>query len=341
MKALLAGVLIAFGLGGVLFLRSDRPVSHATSTTLYVINKGDGARTISEGLLKAGLIRSKNYFLFTVWLRHDQPKFMAGSYELSPSMKTSEIEKALAGGKPISDEREVTILEGWTLDDMADALERQGIASKKEFFAEAGESAKFAKPGSLPDWAASYPALQDKPANASLEGYLFPDTYRIFSDGGAKALVRRMLDNFEAKLTPDLRAEIAAKHRSVRDIVIVASIIEREVRGDADRAMVSDIFWKRIDSGGGLEADSTVNYITGHSTPSVTYQDTKVDNPWNTYKYKGLPPGPIGNPGLSALVAAIRPKSNPYWYFLTDKEGNVHYAKTLQEQSANKAKYLR
>ena len=341
MKSLLAGALIAIVLGGFAFLRSDRPVSRDATTTLYVIHRGDGARIIAQGLEKAGLIRSERYFLFTAWRRGDQAKFAAGSFELSSSMKTSEIERALAGGKPVSNEREVTIVEGWTLDDIADYLEAEGVASKEEFIAEVGASAKFSKPGTLPDWASSYSALIGLPADASLEGFLFPDTYRIYADGGAKALVRRMLANFETKLTPELRQEITAQRRSIRDIVIMASVIEREVRGAEDSAMVSDIFWKRVISGRGLEADSTVNYITGHSKPSVTYQETKVDNPWNTYKYRGLPPGPIGNPGMTALLAAIRPKSNPYWYFLTDKEGNVHYAKTFDEHIANKNRYLR
>jgi len=120
----------------------------------------------------------------------------------------------------------------------------------------------------------------------------------------------------------------------------MASVIEREVRSEEDRALVSDIFWKRVEAGRGLEADSTVNYITGHSKPSVSYEETRIDHPWNTYKYRGLPPGPIGNPSLSSLIAAIRPKANPYWYFLTDPQGKVYYGRTLEEHSANR-KYLR
>jgi len=341
MKGLLVSLLVALAFGGFVFLQGGRPVSRAAEDKLFVVSKGQGARDIAGALYGAKLIRSKSYFLFVVWRRGDQGTFKAGSFELSPSMSAEEIEKALSDGKPISNEREVTILEGWTLDDIADYLAKQGVASKEDFFAEAGESAKFSEPGALPDWAASYPALAGKPPTASLEGYLFPDTYRIYADGGAKALVRRMLANFEDKYTPAMRKETADQGKTVRQIVIMASVIEREVRGDEDRALVSDIFWKRVAAGRGLEADSTVNYLTGHSTPSVSYLDTKIDSPWNTYKYKGLPPGPIGNPSLSAILAALHPKANPYWYFLTDKDGNVHYARTLDEQIANKAKYLR
>jgi len=341
MKAFLVTILIALVFGGFVFLQGDRPVSRAAETKLFVVSKGQGARDIASALADAKLIRSKNYFLYLVWRHGDQDKFKIGSFELSPSMTSAEIEKELAHDQPISNEREVTVLEGWTLDDIAEYLEKENVASKKAFFAETGESAKFVQTGTLPDWAASYPLLTSKPASASLEGYLFPDTYRIYVGGDAKALVRRMLQNFEMKFTPAMRQEAAVQKRTIHQVVTMASVIEREVRGDEDRAMVSDVFWKRVDSGRGLEADSTVNYITGHSTPSVSYLDTKIDNPWNTYKYKGLPAGPIGNPSLSALLAALHPKANPYWYFLTDKQGNVHYAKTLDEQIANKAKYLR
>lgn len=339
MKGLFITSVLALLFAGFVFSQAGNPVSKEPSTIFYVIPQGAGAKAIAEGLEKAGLIRSPKYFLFTVWSRGDQEKFKAGSYEITPSMTTREIEALLAKGKPVSNEISVTLLEGWTLDDIADHLLEEGIASREEFYAEAGESAKPA-PG-LPDWNASYPALRSHPADASLEGYLFPDTYRIYADGGAKALVRKMLANFEAKLTPELRAEIKAQGRSIHDIVTMASVIEREVRSDEDRALVSDIFWKRVEAGWGLEADSTVNYITGHSKPSVSYEETRIDHPWNTYKYKGLPPGPIGNPSLSAVKAALHPKPNPYWYFLTDKEGNVHYAKTLDEHNANKRKYLR
>lgn len=343
MKGLLLTSVIAVLFAGFVFTLSGRPVSHEVAAKLFVISNGDGARDIAESLARGGLIRSKAYFLFTVWSRGDQKSFKVGSYELSPSMSTREIEKLLAEGKALSNEREVTILEGWTIRDIADYLVKEGVISDNVgLYAEVGHSATIKPSGTRGDWwAEMYPSLSSKPTHVSLEGYLFPDTYRIYVDGDAAALVRRMLTNFETKFSPELRAEAAAKGRSVHQIVTMASIIEREVRGDEDRALVSDIFWRRVAAGRGLEADSTVNYVIGGSSASVSLKDTKIDSPWNTYKYRGLPPGPIGNPGLSAILAALRPKANPYWYFLTDKEGNVHYGKTLAEHNANKAKYLR
>lgn len=338
MKGLLVTALLAAAFLGLVAYSVNKPVG-GTESVLFVVNRGDGAQTIAESLKDAELIKSERYFLFTAWSRGTRGDFKAGTFELSPSMSTREIERALTKGKAISDEIAVTILEGWTIRDIAAHLEAEGIASEKEFYDEVGRSAAFAS--GLPDWETSYTVLSDKPAQNTLEGYLFPDTYRIFPSAGAKGLVRRMLDNFDAKLTSELKEEIAASGHSIFDIIIMASVIEREVFGEADRAVVSGIFWNRIELGMGLQADSTVNYITGGKKPAVTLAETKIDSPWNTYRYRGLPAGPIGNPGLSAIRAAISPAETDFLYFLTDKQGNVHYGRTLDEHNANKAKYLR
>lgn len=333
--------LFVTALAGVLFLflvgwSANRPVG-GDANILYNVAKGEGASSIAEGLEKADLIRSATFFKFTTWSRGSRGDFKAGSFELSPSMSTREIERALTTREPSQDEITVTVPEGWTIDDIAAYLEQEGIATEEEFYAEVGKSAEFVPPGGLPAWGETFGFLEDKPARNSLEGYLFPDTYRIFAESGAKGLVRRMLSNFDDKLTPGLRGEIAASGHGIFDIVTMASVIEREVRNPEDMAIVSGIFWKRVDLGMGLQADSTVNYITGLSKPSVSAEETDIDHPWNTYRYRGLPAGPIGNPGISAILAAIRPKESPYLYFLTDPEGHVHYGRTLEEHNANRA----
>jgi UPF0755 protein len=321
------------------FFLSGRPASNSPRSVMFTVKKGEGVRDIVTSLSKDGLIASRTYFLYLVWRRSDKNRFQAGKYELSPSMTASDIEKELTG-KPISDERTVTILEGWTIDDVAEYLQRKGLATKESFHAQAGESAKKVK-DSIPDWSAPFPKLASKPADASLEGYLYPDTYKVYIGSGPDALVRRLLSNFEERYASVEDKDAPEGKRSVHEIMTMASIIEREVLTEQDRAVVSGIFWKRVESGHAIQADSTVNYVTGHSKPSVSYKETQIDNPWNTYKYKGLPPGPIGNPGVSAIRAAIHPKDSPYWFFLTDKDGNVHYARTYDEHVSNIRKYLR
>lgn len=180
-----------------------------------------------------------------------------------------------------------------------------------------------------------------KPSSVDLEGYLFPDTYRFFATATADDIVQKMLHEMDAKFTPDMRAAAAKAGRSIHDELTLASIVEREVRSDDDRAVVADIFWRRVDTGMALQADSTVNYVTGNTTPSISDADRTIDSPYNTYKYPGLPPGPISNPGLASITAVVTPQANTYWYFLTDADGAVHYAHTNDEQNANKARYLR
>jgi len=144
-----------------------------------------------------------------------------------------------------------------------------------------------------------------------------------------------MLTNFEKRVT------VNPSEKSLFDIIRMASVIEREVQNPDDMAIVSDLFWRRLAIGMPLQADSTVNYVIGGDKPSITFEQTKINSPYNTYLHQGLPLGPISNPGAQAITAAANPKPNDYLFFLTDKEGNVHYGKTLEEHNANKRKYLR
>ncbi|MBU1029480.1 endolytic transglycosylase MltG, partial [Patescibacteria group bacterium] len=165
--------------------------------------------------------------------------------------------------------------------------------------------------------------------------------YRVYRTASAEEIVNKLLGNFDQKLTADVESVIAASDHSLYEIVIMASILEREVRGEEDRRLVADLFWRRLDIGMRLQADSTVNYVTEGKRPALTQADTQLDSPYNTYKYGGLPPGPIGNPGLVSIKAAANPQPNSYWYFLTDVDGGVHYARNLEEHNRNKAAYLR
>lgn len=172
------------------------------------------------------------------------------------------------------------------------------------------------------------------------EGYLFPDTY-FFSDSATAADVQsRMKANFDKKIKP-LSADIEKSKHTLRDIVTMASILEKEVATSEDRAIVSGILWKRIELGMPLQVDATFMYLLGKKSSELTAADLKIKSAYNTYRNKGLPAGPIGNPGISALQAAVHPKSTPYLYYLADKNGITHYAKTFDEHKVNKEKYLR
>ncbi len=171
------------------------------------------------------------------------------------------------------------------------------------------------------------------------EGYLFPDTYFFFTTATPEEVAAKMRNNFDQK-TKDLADKINASGHSLADIIIMASIIERETITPADRRIVSGILWKRIKLGMPLQVDAAFNYVNGKSTYDLTLGDLQIDSRYNTYKYKGLPPGPIANPGLDTILAALEPTETPYLYYLSEKDGTMHYAKTFEEHKKNKVKYL-
>lgn len=231
----------------------------------------------------------------------------------------------------------VTFLEGWGNRDIADYLQKNGIVSSADFLAAAKD---FKLEG--------YPILASKPQTSGLEGFLFPDTYFISknlspgAETGSK-IIKKSLDNFTAKFTPAMQIQAEDDKLSVYQIVTLASIIEKETRGNQEeRKIVAGIFYNRLKAGVPLQSDATVNYVTGKSDLRPSRADTDIDSSYNTYKYKGLPPGPICNPGLDAIMAALTPAKTDYFYFLTDpKTGRAVFAKTYDEHLKNKQKYLR
>jgi UPF0755 protein len=180
------------------------------------------------------------------------------------------------------------------------------------------------------------------PPGATLEGFLFPDTYRIFRDAGAERIIEKMLDNFGDKLTSQMREDIKKQERTIYETIIMASIIEKEVRTPEDMQIVSGIFWDRIKNGQALESCATLAYILGVNKAQYSEEDTKIDSLYNTYKYRGLPPSPISNPGLNAIKAAIYPKYTEYNYFLSRPDtGETVFSRTYAEHLENKRKYLK
>ncbi len=249
-------------------------------------------------------------------------------------------------------EETIQILEGWTERDIADYFERLGKWPNAQFLEVVGQPQidyrqhKDWPP--LADWSERFSFLKDKPGYYGLEGYLFPDTYRIYATSTVETVVNKMLLNFDKKLTPQMRADIKAQGKTIYEIVTMASIIEKEApldygrQDNHDARIISGIFWRRLKIGQALQSDATLSYIFDDNEPSHSRQDLEVDSPYNTYRYRGLPPGPICNPGLLAIEAAIYPLASDYNYFLTPQgKDTVIYAKTYEEHLRNKYKYLK
>ncbi|TSD03662.1 MAG: UPF0755 protein [Parcubacteria group bacterium Greene0714_36] len=303
-----------------------------------VIAQGLGSREIGALLKREGVIRSKWAFVTYVWLRREASSLKPGRYEFFDTAAIPDVTRDLVAGE--AREREIVIPEGWGTEDIAAYLAVQGVgdaAAARRLFAEPPR-----------EFLARFPSVAGLPAGMGLEGYLFPDTYRIFENATFEEVAAKMLENFDRKLTPDLRQEITRQKKTVHEAVTMASLIEKEVASDDDRAMVSGILWKRLDAGIPLQVDASVVYAKTKALNSqlpkngkISITDTKIDSPYNTYRYRGLPPGPIANPGLSAIRAAIYPQSSPYLYYLSAPDGRTIFSKTLEEHNAAKARYLR
>lgn len=306
------------------------PITKEKSPVYFEIKSGQTLNQIATNLKDEGLIR--NIFIFENYtkLRGWQGKIVAGTHLLDKNMSIKEIIRNIITNNNLDNEKTITIIEGWKADEIADYLDKNNVVSKSDFLREI-ETKK---------WQSEYDFLTGVKAK-TLEGFLFPDTYRVFSDATASDIVKKMLDNFDSKLTDKMRSDIKSQGKSIFEVVNLASIIEREVPKNDDKKMIADVFLKRLTDGIALQSDATINYITGKGMSQPTYDDLKIDSPYNTYKYRGLPPGPISNPGIKSIEAVIYPTKNPYYYFLTTlDDGRVIYSKTYDEHLANKAKYL-
>ncbi len=313
----------------------NHPVGSDQPNAQVSISKGAGVRDISSSLAKAHLIRSPQAWTLYVLLTGSRSDIRSGIYTLNPSMTGRQILHELTTTNGNDREVKVTILEGSTNKEIAAQLEAAGVISAMDFLTAAGQTDSRKV---LPD--VTYDFLASKPASVDLEGFLFPDTYYFFKQSTAAAVLKKFLDNFGTKYSSAMRQSTIDHSRTLFQEVTMASILEAELKTPADRAMAADIFWRRMDAGMGLNADTTVLYALGRSSGSLTNADLQVDSPYNTYIHKGLPAGPIGNPGLSAIRAAINPTANDYWYYLTATDGKTIWAKTLDEHNRNKAQYL-
>jgi UPF0755 protein len=297
----------------------------------FIIKQGQGVNEISLNLHNNNLIKNKFVFETWLWLLKSEDKVKAGIYTVPANISISSLSEMILS-LPENLQQSLTIVEGWrrNLDQLQTALEKNNFSYEK--FIDLTKNKNI--------WEEEFSFLSDAPLSASLEGYLYPDTYFIDNNTTEEDLVRKMLKNFSVKVSADLQAEIKRQDKTLFEVLTLASIIEREVPHDTDKKMIADVFLKRLTDGIGLQSDATVNFVTGKSLAQPSFKDLEVDSLYNTYKYRGLPPGPISNPSISSIEAVVYPTPNEYYYFLTTKEGEVIYSKTYQEHLAAKAKYL-
>jgi len=297
---------------------------------LFKIEKGEGVAQIAKNLDTQGFLNSAFWFKVYVAASGNKAKFIDGEYKLRTDLNIKELTRQLTGARFSNKEVDVTLLEGWTIAEMDEYLVKRSLIKPGELVA---YSENFAQK--------DYFFLFDRPKNVALQGYLYPDTYRVYAQTSVAELARKMLENFDQKLTPEMRAEIKKQKKSIFDVITLASIVEREMFGYENRRIVADIFLKRLKSGMALQSDATVNFITQKGLAAPSLDDLKVESLYNTYKYPGLPPGPICNPSIEAIKAVIYPAKTNYWYFLNTPQGEIVFSKTHDEHVDNKFKYLK
>jgi len=311
----------------------------------FEIKEGEGVHQISRNLKKQGLLDNVFIFETYLWLNKSGSKILAGEHKINDHWSIRQLVNALISGNALENEIEIKILEGWNLRDIANYLVKIGVSQESdELYGLVGyPGVDYTNNYTLPkpkDFSADYEFLKEKPKNLSLEGYLFPDTYRVYKTATIEDIVRKMLDNFDHKIDSKLLGEIDNQNKKLYDVLTLASIIEKEAKTLEDKKRVAGVYYNRLDIGMALQADPTVNYITEKQTDRPSQEDIKTDSLYNTYKYPGLPPGPICNPGLDSILAAIYPEKNGYFYFLNTPDGQMIFSKTLAEHKKNRAKYF-
>lgn len=316
-------VLLSIVIWFVVAINSPKNSSQTKEAT-FTVKDNTGIEQIANDLVAAGLINDRNLFILYAKFGPSRGHLKPGIYLFSPATSLAKIADTIGEGKVAT--RKVTFQEALTINEMALKWARAGLGDAQSFVN-----------ATKPPNTYSQEFLRFRSNNDSLEGYLFPATYDILITTTPQQQINTMLDSFAKQVLPNLPPDIANTNR-LNEVVTLASIVEKEANTTEDRKLVAGVFYNRLRLGMKLESDVTVNYATG-KTQTVP-ADLAIDSPYNTYRVKGLPIGPICNPGLDAILAAANPTQSDYLFFLADKNGTVHYAKTLAEHEQNIAKYL-
>ena len=289
------------------------------------IQPGDSSPVIAARLAAAGVVRDQWTFRLAVWRSGLARGLQAGEYHFSDPLSSMEVIDKIAAGQVYL--RSITFPEGLTVAEMAGVFDESDFGTGDEFIKQAQR----------------VELIQDlDPEAVTLEGYLFPETYLLPRGATPADIVEAMVAQFRRSLSDELRAEAARHDQSVRDVVILASLIQKETGSAGEYQLVSAVYNNRLRIGMALQCDPTVIYaleLDGLYDGNLTRENLRYDSPYNTYRYPGLPPGPIAAPGLGALEAAVGPADVPYLYFVSRNDGSHEFASTLREHNRNVQRY--
>jgi UPF0755 protein len=325
--ALVAVLIVAAGCAAyVVVTRVDQPFRGYSEEAQSVdVPQGAGTRAIGDRLIAAGVVRDRLTYRAALWLSGSARHLKAGEYRFDRPMSARDVLAKIARGDV--DLISITFPEGLTIADMAHLFESHGFGPAADFKAAAKDTS----------------AIRElDPIATDLEGYLFPETYALPRHAHAQELVHAMTDRFQKILTPELRAQASARGLTVRQLVTLASIVEKETARPEERPIVAAVYSNRLRLGMGLQCDPTVIYAlqkAGRYDGNIRRDDLMFDSPYNTYRYAGLPPGPIAAPGKGSLEAAANPADNDFLYFVSRNDGSHEFARTLSEHNRNVQKF--
>jgi len=312
-------ILIVFSLYST-FLFFNAPLNRREIPKTFTIDHGENIELISKSLKKEELIRSDLFFTMLVRVSGKARVIKAGQYVIYRNMKNTDILNIFTKG--IVATVKFTIPEGFRMEKIAELLEKEGIAEAKDFI-NACKNEELLKKHNIPF--------------NNAEGFLFPDTYIVAKDLTAIQIADIMINKFYDKLKSINNIDYTIN--SLKKIVIIASIVEKEAKIDSERAIIAAVFYNRLKKGKRLESCSTVQYVLGESKNRLLFSDLKVDSPYNTYIHSGLPPGPISNPGIKSLIAAIHPADVDYLFFISKGDGSHYFSSTYKQHIKAIQKY--
>jgi len=308
---LLIGVLLGLGVSSHL----SRPADRAGKAGVFVVEEGWTLGEVAVELERRGIISSPSLFRLWARIRDAGRSIRAGEYRLGPHMSPVQILDRLTRGAVIS--HPVTIPEGYTAEQIAATLEREGLAPRDGFMALFRDRA-FMEAHDLP--------------GPTLEGYLYPDTYQFARGVSSRSIAETMVRRFREVMEP-LKPRVAETGLSLREVVTLASIVEKETGRSEERALIASVFLNRLERGMRLDSDPTVIYGIDGFDGNLTREHLRTPTPYNTYKMRGLPPGPIANPGEAAIRAVLEPADSDYIYFVSRNDGSHQFSRTLSEHN--------
>lgn len=321
-KRTLLGIaaVVIVGFSAIIGWTLAQPAGTKGEAVLITIKQGTPTKVIADELEKQSLIKNALVFRLVAKLQGVENSLQAGEYSLSPNMSTQQMLIMMSQGQTAY--QQITIPEGYTVDQIADLLAEKKLASPTRFKALAKNYTPF-------------PYMQANPnTKYSVEGFLFPDTYRLARGTSEEELLTMMVKQFDAKLIPENRQRASELGLSIRDVVTMASLVEKEAQLSNEQPIIAGVFANRLKLNMPLQSCATIQYILGNPKAELTIQDTQIVSPYNTYQNMGLPPGPIANPGAAAIKAVLAANKTDYLYFVADKQGKHHFSNTYEEHLA-------